>query len=194
MNLSGWCWRYLSHCATNTGRGNTCLGILLQTFCQRKSSVARNAALAPRYTNGSASLRLKIYNRCSTTTLFSRMSSSAKPCAAAIFGRLLSWASGFAATLDWGGEAAHPRDRRMVRPTALTRHLLFGHCLPWLLALCLGTALGGLVLLLSDMETRWVIYSVGFVFLLTVFVTVRDREQLLWAMLVLSLQFNVSIW
>jgi putative inorganic carbon (hco3(-)) transporter len=64
---------------------------------------------------------------------------------------------------------------------------------PVLFAALLGCALGALVLIVADMETRWIVYTASAVLMATIIIAVPNQQRFLWGLLVLSLQINVSI-
>jgi O-antigen ligase len=57
----------------------------------------------------------------------------------------------------------------------------------------LGVTTGLLASMLGDMETRWVVYFTAGTLFLTVLLIAHDKERLLWTVLVLGLQFDVSV-
>jgi putative inorganic carbon (hco3(-)) transporter len=61
------------------------------------------------------------------------------------------------------------------------------------LALSIGSLFGLALLLLTDMEARWLVYMAGGLLLLAAFFTAADQENFLWGLLIFSLQFDVSI-
>lgn len=59
--------------------------------------------------------------------------------------------------------------------------------------LSVGALFGIALLVLTDMEARWLVYMGGGLLLLTVFFGARNHESFLWGLLLFSLQFDVSI-
>ena len=76
---------------------------------------------------------------------------------------------------------SHRSPSKPVMPVVLTIYLL-----------CLGALIGLVVLSVFQFEFRWFAYILGGCIVVAILAVSRQKERLLWATLVLALQFDVS--